>query len=234
MPASSTAMIEAVAEALGDLREEVVFLGGATLPLLITDLGASLPRATVDVDMAVRASTQSEYARFEKQLRGRGFSPDPDGPIGRYIIGSFKADFTPSDPRILGYTNRWYSTALASATWVSLPSGRQIRLASAPALIATKFEAFKGRGHGDYRASRDLEDIVALVDGRAELVGEVRTSPDSIRDYLAKEFGSLLELPSIEEVISSLVLPDSTSQSRTTLIFSRFQAIADLGLSKSS
>jgi hypothetical protein len=32
-------------------------------------------------------------------------------------------------------------------------------------LLATKIEAFKGRGEGDFPASRDLADIIALVDG---------------------------------------------------------------------
>ena len=230
-PESTTEMVEKIAAALGDLRESVVFLGGATVPLLVTDLGASLPRPTADVDMAVDVSTQAEFARFEKRLRDRGFSPDPDGPMGRYCIGPLKADFTPASRAILGFTNKWYALALTSASRFVLPSGTEIRLASAPVLVATKFEAFKDRGHGDLRASHDLEDIVSLVDGRPELVSEIRGSSPELRDYLAGEFASLLAQPAIEEIVEGLLPPDPTSQARGKSVISTFNAIVDLGTS---
>ena len=39
--------------------------------------------------------------------------------------------------------------------------------------IATKLEAFHGRGGGDIVASHNLEDIIAVAEGRPEIVGEV-------------------------------------------------------------
>jgi len=32
--------------------------------------------------------------------------------------------------------------------------------------LATKLEAFRGRGKGDHLLSRDLEDVVTLIDGK--------------------------------------------------------------------
>ncbi|MFG5406745.1 hypothetical protein ABXN37_00010 [Piscinibacter sakaiensis] len=48
-----------VAEALGDLREQVVFVGGAVAGLLVTDPLADSVRATHDVDAVVNASRAS-------------------------------------------------------------------------------------------------------------------------------------------------------------------------------
>ncbi|MDY0004843.1 MAG: hypothetical protein RBU30_26330 [Polyangia bacterium] len=50
---SSITWLRAVADRLGDLRPETVFLGGATLELLITDPGAGAPRPTKDIDLIV-------------------------------------------------------------------------------------------------------------------------------------------------------------------------------------
>lgn len=47
---ANLAMVRHVAERLGDLRERVVFLGGAATTLLITDQAAPEVRPTLDVD----------------------------------------------------------------------------------------------------------------------------------------------------------------------------------------
>ena len=59
-----------VAEALGDLRHDVVFVGGATVGLLITDPAAPRVRPTKDVDVIVEVATYSEYqARVAPRLK---------------------------------------------------------------------------------------------------------------------------------------------------------------------
>ena len=82
--------------------------------------------------------------------------------ICRWRHGALVVDVMPTDAAVLGFTNRWYAAALAHATWVPLGT-RDIRLITAPYFLATKFEAFHGRGHGDVRGSHDLEDIVAVT-----------------------------------------------------------------------
>jgi hypothetical protein len=70
----------------------------------------------------------------------------------------------------LGYTNIWYESALGSAVATTLPSGKVIRVISAPFFLGTKMEAFRGRGRMDYLASHDLEDFIAVVEGRSTLL----------------------------------------------------------------
>jgi len=61
------------------LLPELVFVGGCTTGLLITDPAASPVRATDDVDVIVEVASYAEYARFSKRLRNLGFS---EGLIG--------------------------------------------------------------------------------------------------------------------------------------------------------
>lgn len=56
---------------------DVVFVGGATIGLWITDPAAPQPRPTKDVDV----TTRREYADFEHRLREHRFREDQDGAI---------------------------------------------------------------------------------------------------------------------------------------------------------
>jgi len=55
--AANLALLRTVAFRLGPLRERVVFLGGATIALLITDVDGIDIRATDDVDVIVEVSS---------------------------------------------------------------------------------------------------------------------------------------------------------------------------------
>ena len=68
-------------------------------------------------------------------------------------------------------------------------------MVTASYFIGTKLEAFRGRGGGDFYASRDLEDIVAVVNSRASLLGEIKSAPSALRNYIAREVRKLLATP---------------------------------------
>jgi hypothetical protein len=65
-------------------------------------------------------------------------------------------------------------------------------MVNAEYFCASKFEVFGDRGKNDYLGSRDLEDVVAVVDGRQELVGEIKAAQGDVRSYLGKEIAKLL------------------------------------------
>ena len=182
-------LLESVAHALGVLRNRLVFVGGCASGLLLTDSAAPAARVTQDVDAIVDVTSLAEYHRLELQLQQAGFKHDrsPDAPICRWIGGGGVLDVMPTDERVLGFGNRWYAEAVLRAGEFRLPNGLQIRLISSPLFLATKLEAFSGRGGSDFRASHDLEDIVALLDGRPELVAEVSTASGELRSYLSSQ-----------------------------------------------
>jgi len=65
----SLELLELGAEALGPLVEEVVFVGGASVVLWITDPAAPPPRPTNDVDVIVEVTGRWGYEQFSKRLR---------------------------------------------------------------------------------------------------------------------------------------------------------------------
>lgn len=70
-----------IAEALGDLREDMVFVGGCAAGLLLTDPAAEFIRATKDVDAIVGAVSLGEYYRIEARLPERGFVRDEESDV---------------------------------------------------------------------------------------------------------------------------------------------------------
>jgi predicted nucleotidyltransferase len=126
----------------------VVFLGGAATGLLLSDPGASPIRPTKDVDVIIEIGSRTEYRALEKALQLLGFKPDRSegAPLCRWLIDGMILDVMPTDPSLLGFSNRWYPEAMREAMPCGLPGGTEIRVVSAPYFLATKLEAFLGRG----------------------------------------------------------------------------------------
>lgn len=186
--------IREVAVALAGMREHLVFTGGAIVTLLITDPGAGSIRTTTDVDVYLHHSTMRRHQAAEAELRAHGFEQPPGGPICRWHRGALSVDLMADDANVLGFTNRWYRTAADHTVLVDL-AGVMIRMIGAPWFIATKLEAFDApdrENGGDLQASHDLEDIVAVFDGRATLGDEIDRSPGELRGYLQARLGMLI------------------------------------------
>jgi hypothetical protein len=137
-------------------------------------------------------------------------------------------DLMPTQGEILGFSNRWYPLALDTAELHGLPSGRSIRIVTAPVFLATKLEAFRGRGQGDFLFSHDLEDLMAVVDGRASLLEECRLSPPELRQGLAAQFLDLLNTTAFLEALPAFLPPDQASQQRLPDLLETLRAIAAL------
>ena len=227
----NVAMMELVADRLGDaLRRELVFVGGAVTGLLITDPGQPAIRPTEDVDLIVHAAVRADYRRVEISLRERGFANDTsaDAPICRWRVGAVIVDVMPTLSEILGFSNRWYPLALATARRARLPSGTMIRLVSPPVFIATKFVAFDDRGHGDYLFSHDLSDLISVVDGRSELLDECRSAGRELRGYLTGCFRNLLESSAFREALPGHLPGDAASQERLPDLEGKLRQLANL------
>lgn len=191
MPSRNVEMIAVVARQLADLREEVVFLGGATVELYMTRSGLPPARVTKDVDVIVEVATQAKYYAVAEHLRRLGFHEDVDALIlCRWRVSDIIVDVMPTEPSILGFSNQWYKHAFLTARPFLIEAGLEIRLATAPSFIATKREAFLGRGGGDFVLSHDLEDIISVLVGRVELLDEVKAAAPELRRYLSQQFGA--------------------------------------------
>jgi hypothetical protein len=154
---------------------------------LITDKAAAPIRGTNDVDVIAEIVTYADYIAFSERLRKVHFTEDTgENPLTcRWHNGSLTLDVLALNKEVLGFTNIWYEPALKHAFTVTLPSGQSIRVITAPFFLGTKMEAFKGRGKMDFQASHDLEDFVAVFEGRETLLQEIAASPQPLRRYLA-------------------------------------------------
>lgn len=222
-------MVLHVARKLGALLERVVFLGGSATGLLITDPAIPDVRMTQDVDVIVEAATWLEYHRLEQALIEKGFDRDTSegAPLCRWLVDGVIVDVMPVSEEILGFSNRWYGPALQNSVTRKVANDLTIRLVTAPYFLATKIEAFRGRGNGDYLASHDLEDMITLIDGRKELLDEIKTASADLRGFLAATFRDYLATPLFVECISGHLLPDKASQGRLPLIMKRMTRIAE-------
>jgi len=223
-------MLELVASGFGSLVDDVVFLGGCAAGFLVTDPASPPPRETKDVDVIVEVVSYHDYHDFSGQLKDRGFKEDTsDGaPMYRWVYQSLIVDVMPTKEGILGFSNKWYTEAMHTAEAMQLSNGVHIRMVAAPCFIATKLEAFYGRGENDYMASHDLEDLIAVLDGRASIVDEVMESSDLLRSYLAEEFTKLLGNDDFQDALPGHVPADAASQARVTLIQERMIQISNI------
>ena len=134
----------------------------------------------------------------------------------------------PLDEEILGFSNRWYKPAMDAATELEIEPGLRVRVVTAPYFCATKLEAFRGRGKGDYLASHDLEDLITVIDGRAELLEELLAAPADVRSDVASAIGDMLKDSQFTDALPGYLLPDEASQGRTTLLLQRLKEISAL------
>ncbi len=146
--ASNLALLESAARKLGKLTGQVVFVGGATLDLLVTDEAAAPVRGTIDVDVIAEITTYADNAIFSERLRALGFANDTRdrAPLCRWIHGDLVLDVMPVEASEFGSSNVWYRGAMTAARRATLPSGAVIRLITAPFSLAPKWRLFEAEG----------------------------------------------------------------------------------------
>jgi predicted nucleotidyltransferase len=218
-----TSRLGIVAMQLEPLLGDVVFVGGAVIPLLLTDQGARDVRTTDDVDVVVAISSLPKWYQLEQTLKQLGFSHAGNGaPICRFTKGSLLLDVMPTDATVLGFGNRWYHEAVLTAQPRQIEA-RQMRIISAPCFIATKLEAYCNRGNDDLIVSHDIEDIVAVLDGRPELMNEVKAASVELRDYVCVTMSALTGHRQFSEAMEGHVAGDSR---RTSKVVSLWHSLA--------
>jgi predicted nucleotidyltransferase len=222
-------LFEAAARLLRPLLNDLVFLGGSATGLLITDQAAPGVRATDDVDVITEVGSYAQYETLSERLRKIGLTEDmSDGaPMCRWRHGDLIIDVMPTDASILGFGNRWYKPAIRAARRMEV-AGLHVQVITPPYFVATKFEAFHERGENDVVGSHDLEDIVTVIDGRAEIVDDVRAAQFDVRTFISSEIDHLLSTDPFLYSLPGFLLPDPASQARLPILLERLHALAAL------
>ena len=225
-------LLNAIADAMGSVREQVVFVGGCATGLLITQPLVADIRATEDVDAIVEVVSLAAYHALARQLMALGFKQTmaDNTPPFRWFWCGMQLDLVPLDEKTLGFGNRWYKPAFEVAQSTTLPSGLQLRHLSSPYFMATKLEAFKDRGNNDVYLSHDLEDVITVVDGREELVIELMSAPTEVRAFVSSAIQGILQNPSFSNVLPGIV----SQSSRSGIVLARLTKIANIQASEIS
>ncbi|MEK9145124.1 MAG: hypothetical protein AAB339_05900 [Elusimicrobiota bacterium] len=220
-------MLAVVAKGLRGFKEKVAFIGGATIDLYISYPADAASRPTDDVDCVVELASRGKYYAVEEELRSLGFKNSlGKGPLCRWEYRGIMVDVMPTEGRILGFSNRWYPDGLANTETAVLLDGQKIQIFSAPYLLASKIEAFLDRGKGDFHASADIEDIVALLDGCPGLKEKIQRAPDDVRSYLAEKFQAFLEQPRFIENLPGHVLDRANAPFRAERVQTLLKALS--------
>ena len=197
--------IKAVANALAELKDKVVFVGGSTISLY-PDRPVFEVRPTDDVDVIIEILNYVDRMELEEKLRSIGFTHDIESDIiCRYKIQGIIVDIMPTNDASIGFTNKWYPDGFVNAINHQIDEMLTVKILSAPYYIATKLEAHKSRGNNDGRTSHDFEDIIYVLENRATIWKEMNNAGESLKEYLQSEFLILLENPNLFEWIDAHV-----------------------------
>jgi hypothetical protein len=187
-------MLEFVARKLGPLNEQVIYLGGCTTALFITDPLSLDVRPTKDVDCIIDIVSLPKYYQFGKKLSSQGFKQSIDDEvICRWHYDDAILDVMPTDENILKFGNRWYKEAIEHAISHQLAEDLTIKSVTAPYLLATKIEAFRTRGNNDFLGSHDFEDIITIIAGRIEIADEIVLEEDTLKTHLKQFFAEIID-----------------------------------------
>jgi hypothetical protein len=224
-------VLASVAEKLDRLGFNYAFVGGSVVCFLLDDAALSPVRPTDDVDVILEVLMSQRYSDIEAKLRDVGFEHDTrqGAPMCRWTLNGLTIDIMPTEGGFLGLNTAWFAEALATAT--SKQIGRfRLKIISPVAFIATKLVAFADRGKGDYLASHDLEDLIAVIDGRAAIVEEIASAPAALRSFVVSSLRRINHASEFQEALPGFLPSDSASQRRLPLLRKRLETIGGLAL----
>ena len=229
MASENIDMLQIVANGLEEIKNDLVFVGGAVAELYASDPASSDIRPTTDIDCLIELSSRKEYLKLEEKLRVKGFANDTSmgAPICRWIYKNIKVDVMPTDEKILGFSNRWYLEGIENKIGKALPDGIEIFIFPPQYYLGAKFEAHKSRGGNDLRQSHDFEDLVYILDNCPDLMNDISKSNDGIRKYLKNECQNLLNNVAVKEGIES-ALPYGSGDERVEIIEDLIHDIANI------
>lgn len=200
-------MLKFACDTLGELANEVVFVGGATTCLYVDPDISEEIRPTEDVDCVIEITTKNEYDRFQEKLRSKGFTHDTSkgAPICRFKFHDLLTlDVMPNDKKILGFTNSWYDEGVKNKELKTL-GDKQIFAFTLPYFLASKHEAYLGRGQSDPRISSDLEDIILIIDGIKNFDLAQYNTSTNLKKYLSDMGKQFVANKFIQEAIEGFL-----------------------------
>jgi len=220
------AAIKKVAKTLGDLNDNVAYVGGAVVSIYADDPAADEVRPTKDVDITLEIASFAELTRIQEQLADKGIFPAREEKIMcRFNCEGVLLDVMATREVGWAQANEWFEPGFKHLESVDLDENQTIKILSVAYFLASKFTAYHDRGK-DPRTSHDFEDIIYVLDNRVNLVNDILDAPEDVRKYLVNEFSMLVDV-GMEEAVLCHLEPDSQFE-RHELLISKLKEIIEL------
>ncbi|MBK9550475.1 MAG: hypothetical protein IPO52_15580 [Gemmatimonadetes bacterium] len=97
-----------------------------------------------------------------------------------------------------------------------------------PAFLALKWAAFADRGRADPFASHDLEDILALIASRVDIVGEVDRASAELKQFVAESTRQFLQQQRVDDILAGHLNNAQDPRATMRLVQDRLDNIAQL------
>ena len=202
------ALVTEVAAGLKELREKMVFVGGAVISLYTDDPVAEEIRPTTDIDMTINLANYYEWTQMQERLSELNFYPDPQGQsICSYRYNKIAMDIMPAEESSIGISNQWYKPGFQTIQTIFLAEGININILASPYFLATKLEAFNDRGNNDFYGSHDYEDIIYLLDNRTTIVEEILLADEFVKEFIKQQLIKIKNHPQANEILAMHIHP---------------------------
>lgn len=209
--------IKTVAMALGEMNQQIVFVGGAIAGMYVDDPGAPEMRPTKDIDIVFEITSLLELEDLRRRLAERGFQFAKDEKVMcRFIYKDILIDVMSTKNVGWAPANPWFKSGFDFAETIFLDEIK-IKIMPFCYYLASKFVAFKERGT-EARTSHDFEDIVYLLDNRLTLTKDILGSQEDVKIFLINEFSAMLNEESLQEAVLAHLEPEFQTQRYKMLI----------------
>lgn len=146
-------IIKRVALTLGELNNDVIYVGGAAVSLYINDPAADDVRPTKDIDISLEILSIPQLEEIRELLVSKGFSQSAElGVICRFKLDDILVDVMSTKAVGWAPANPWFAGGFEQRETV-LIDDISIQIMPLPYFLASKFSAFIGRGGPDPRYS---------------------------------------------------------------------------------
>ncbi len=217
--------IETIANALGELNNQVVYVGGAVVGLYVDDPGAPEVRPTRDIDIVLEIASMYQLEKLRQKLAERGIHfTSNETVMCRFTYQNILLDVMSTKEVGWAPANPWFENGFKKA-YVHFLESVQIKMMPLAYYLAAKFAAFENRG-GDPRTSHDFEDIVYILDNRTTLPSDILESDDEVKSFLASRFNAILKDAMLQEAVLAHLEP-AVQTERYDMLVRKLQKIVE-------
>lgn len=193
-------------------RVRFVFVGGAAVPLYADTVTFESFAPTKDLDVVTAITSEEDFLRIRRLMRQSDFVPDSEAGMTPpedtlrfrwWYEKRFKVDILSTRFDVDGNHARWFRAAWKGAFCQTLPGGTRLWLANPAAFVASKLDAYAGRGNGNLLGSKDFAEVLYLMAARSSLVAEIEKADVELRLYVTSTLKSLASNSAFQQSIAA-------------------------------